>query len=377
MNKLLLTLVALLSLGSCVSNSQIPSAEEVKQISQRVADWQITHFENQQLYRAPWNGRTVQDNKIYHDLQWQNAAFYIGLHQFSTITPDPKYRNWLIQMGQSHGFKLHEREFHADDHAVGQLYLSLYEHYKESDFIEPLKDQFDNMIENEEANNWHWWWCDALFMSPPVWAHLSKITNDPKYLNYMDSQYHMTYDKLWCEDESLFFRDLKYLDKQEENGEKIFWSRGNGWVFGGLALMIPDLPQDWAGRDFYIDLFKTMALKIKEIQREDGTWSAGLLGSIEHYPAIETSGTSFFTFGLAWGINNGLLDRKIYEPVMFKGWNALMAAVNRDGMLTHVQGVGAAPAASSAEYTEVYGSGAFLAAGAEVYKYINNFYDSK
>ncbi len=373
MKKLLLTIVTLITIG--VSCTKAPSADEVKQITQRVADWQIDHFDNQQLYRAPWSGRTVQDNKIYHELQWQNAAFYTGLYEFSTITPDAKYRNWLDQKGQDHGFKLHTREFHADDHAVGQFYLKLYEYYKKPQLYAPLKRQFDKMLTKENANDWHWWWCDALFMSPPVWARLSKVTGDPKYLEYMDLHYHMTYDKLWSDEQSLFYRDLNFLDKYEANGEHIFWSRGNGWVFGGLALMIPDLPEDWAGREFYIDLYKRMAVKIKEIQREDGTWSAGLLGSVEDYQDIETSGTSFFTFGLAWGISNGLLDRKTYEPVMFKGWNALTQAVNDEGMLTHVQGVGSSPDVSTADYTEVYGSGAFIAAGTEVYKYIKRFYE--
>ncbi len=373
MKKFLPAFIALLIAIGCVPQSKLPDAEEVKQITQKVADWQIEHFDEQELYRAPWNGKTIRDNKKYHDLQWQNAAFFAGLYQFTTLTSDSHYINWLNQMGQDHWFKLHNRVFHADDHAVGQFYLKLYEYYGKPQLYYPLKKQFDEMLVSDEANKWHWWWCDALFMSPPVWARLSKATRDNKYLEYMDSQYHMTYDKLWCEEESLFFRDLNYLDKSEKNGEKIFWARGNGWVFGGLALMIPDLPEDWEGREFYVDLFKTMAVKIKDIQREDGTWSAGLLGSVEDYPAIETSGTSFFTFGLAWGIRNGYLDRETYEPVMLKGWNALANAVNEDGMLTHVQGVGAEPASSCEEYTEVYGSGAFLAAGAELYHYIKHF----
>ena len=71
-----------------------------------------------------------------------------------------------------------------------------------------------------------------------VITRLAKITNDPKYLDYMDEQYHMTYDILWDKQEQLFFRDKSYLDQTEKNGRKLFWARGNGWVFGGLALMI-------------------------------------------------------------------------------------------------------------------------------------------
>ncbi len=369
----LITAFVIAAIAAVSCTNTLPDSQEVKEITQKVADWQIEHFEDQALYRAPWNGKSVRNNKVYHDLQWQNAAFFTGLYQFTTITQDASYINWLNQMGRDHNFKLHNRFFHADDHAVGQFYLHLYEYYGKPQLYYQLKKQFDEILAHEDAYKWHWWWCDALFMAPPVWARLAKATHNKKYLEYMDTHYHMTYDKLWCEEESLFYRDMKLLERKEKNGKGTFWARGNGWVFGGLALMIPDLPSDWEGREFYVELYKTMAAKIKDIQREDGTWSAGLLGDVEDYPSIETSGTSFFTFGLAWGIRNGLLDRKEYEPTMLRGWEALVGAVNEEGMLTHVQGVGFAPEASSEEYTEVYGSGAFIAAGSELYKYIQHF----
>ncbi|MDO6425126.1 glycoside hydrolase family 88 protein, partial [Saccharophagus degradans] len=82
-------------------------------------------------------------------------------------------------------------------------------------------------------------------MAPPVWTKLSKVTQDSKYLDFMDKQYHKTYNMLWDKEEKLFFRDKSYFNVREKNGEKIFWARGNGWVFGGLALMIPDFPNDW------------------------------------------------------------------------------------------------------------------------------------
>ena len=205
-------------------------------------------------------------------------------------------------------------------------------------------------------------------MAPPVWARLAKITGEQKYLDFMDQEYHATYDLLWDKEEKLFWRDSSYFPKRETNGEKLFWARGNGWVFGGLALMIPDLPKDWEGRAFYIELYKEMAASLKATQREDGTWSMGLLGGVEGYPIKETSGTSFFTFGLAWGINNGVLDRATYEPMTLKAWQALTECVTEDGMLGYVQPVGAAPGDSFADKTEVYGIGAFLAAGSEVYK---------
>jgi len=125
--------------------------------------------------------------------------------------------------------------------------------------------------------------------------------------------------------------------KHEKNEEKIFWSRGNGWVFGGLAIMIPDLPADWEGRAFYIDLYQKMAARLLEIQREDGTWSMGLTGDSKDYPNKETSGTSFFAFGPAWGIREGFLDRETYAPALYKAWNALAGCVTDEGMLVWVQ----------------------------------------
>ncbi|MFR9636440.1 MAG: glycoside hydrolase family 88 protein [Rikenellaceae bacterium] len=354
-----------------------PTAEQIKELTQRVADWQIEHHEDQGVYRAlpPIEERKKwQHSNKYPDQDWIPATLFAGMYQFTTITSDTKYVNWLNQKGQDSGFKLFKRIYHADDHCVGQFYLNLAQYYDKVQLYQPTRRQFDEIMASDKADDWHWNWCDALFMAPPVWTRLSKLTEDQRYLEYMDSQYHMTYDKLWSEEESLFYRDLSYLESQEENGKGVFWSRGNGWVFGGLAMMIPDMPSDWDGREFYVELFQTMAARLKELQREDGTWSSGLLGDVESYKNIETSGSSFFTFGLAWGINYGLLDRATYEPTLLKAWSAIAGAVNEDGMLGYVQGVGAAPGASYENYTELYGAGAFLAAGTQMYNFVNKFY---
>lgn len=113
-----------------------------------------------------------------------------------------------------------------------------------------------------------------------------------------------------------------------------------------------------------------MAASLKDLQRADGTWSMGLLGGVEGYPVKETSGTSFYVYGMAWGLNNGILDRATYEPVILKGWNALAGCVIEEGVLGYVRPVGAAPGDSFPNNIEVYGIGAFLAAGSEVYRMV-------
>ena len=353
--------------------------ESVKALTRQVADWQIAHHEEQGKYRAlPTVPPAWSNRERYHDLDWHHGALYAGMNQWRKIANEPKYTQWLQDIAQRNKWTLHVRPYHADDHTVGQFYLSFYEDFKQAEMLNPTQQQFNWILENPKtgtldwlAENTHahdrWGWCDALFMSPPVWARLAKITGEQKYLDFMDQEYHATYDLLWSKKDKLFWRDSSFFGQTEQNGEDIFWARGNGWVFGGLALMIPDLRNDWQGRQFYVDLFTDMAKRIKSIQREDGTWSMGLLGGVEGYPEVETSGTSFFTFGLAWGINQGILDSDEYRPVVMKAWRALQLAVNHEGMLGNVQPVGAAPGDSYPNYTEVYGVGAFLAAGSELY----------
>ena len=67
---------------------------------------------------------------------------------------------------------------------------------------------------------------------------------------------------------------------------------------------------------------------------------------------------------------NGILKKKKYWPVIEKGWKALASSVRADGMLGYVQAIGAAPGHSDENTTEVYGVGAFLLAGSEMYKAI-------
>lgn len=383
----LLLLWAFLFLAGCSSHTAVTgtgsgeiSPESVKALTRKVADWQIETFEEQGKYRAlPNRPPDWMHREQYHDLEWQNGALYVGMNQWRKVADDPKYAEWLRSIGERNQWKLHQRPYHADDQAVGQFYLSFYEDFNQPEMLTPVRKQFDWILQNPkrgtldwEVENTHahdrWGWCDALFMAPPVWARLAKVTGDAKYLEFMDREYHATYDLLWSEKDHLFWRDSSYFSQHEKNGEDIFWSRGNGWVFAGLALMIPDLPASWDGRAFYLDIYEKMARRLKSIQRADGTWSMGLLGGTEGYPVKETSGTAFYAFGLAWGINAGILDQELYEPAVLRAWRALSESVTEEGLLGHVQPVGAAPGDSFPDYTEVYGVGAFLAAGSEIYK---------
>ena len=179
-------------------------------------------------------------------------------------------------------------------------------------------------------------------MGPPTWVRLYAATGDERYLDFAVTNWWRTTDYLYDKDEHLFFRDSTFFQKREANGKKVFWSRGNGWVMAGLVRVLQYLPTNHPDRPRFEQLFKEMAAKIVSLQQPDGLWRASLLDP-EDFPAKETSGSGFFTYALAWGVNQGLLDRAKYEPAVRKGWAALVDCVGANGKLTHVQPVGSDP----------------------------------
>ena len=206
-------------------------------------------------------------------------------------------------------------------------------------------------------------------MAPPAFARLYTVTGDKKYLDWADKMWWRTSDYLYDKKEGLYYRDSRYFGKKTTpNGAKVFWSRGNGWVIGGLVRVLQHMPSDYPTRAKYIKQFREMAATLKTRQGKDGLWNPSLL-DFDDCPGGETSGSGFFTYALCWGINNGILDAKTYWPTVEAGWKGLMGCVDANGKLCYVQPIGAAPDAFGKHTTQVYGTGAFMLAGSEVLKY--------
>ncbi len=364
MKKITVLLVTLMVSLLCFAQ---PKPEEVKKDMKRVADWQIEHF------RDVFSGR----NGPHHPLHWTNGALYVGMVKWADMAEDDTYWEWMKSIADEYEYQLHNRVYHADDHTVGQMYVALYRKYGDKNMLKPTMERFRYInyhpamtdllwVGNKNYKHDRWSWCDALFMSPPVWAQLYNITGDEMYIDFMMKEFKATTDYLFDKKESLYYRDQSYMGKLD-NGNKIFWGRGNGWVFGGLTSIMDELDPASKEYKYFLKIFKKMAARLLEIQTEKGHWAMSLLGA-EDYPTPETSGTAFYTFGLAWGINNGILDKEEYAPAVYSAWDALTSYITEDGMLGYVQPIGAAPGKAWPDKTEVYGTGAFLAAGAEIYK---------
>jgi unsaturated rhamnogalacturonyl hydrolase len=327
--------------------------KDVVRAVRKVADWQLDR---------------VRKN---YSQDWTFAALYAGFMAVPSSVNGNTYQDAMRDMGTQFNWQLGPRTEHADDHAVGQTYLELYEKNHDPATLAPTRQRMDALIQRtDDPQKPLWWWCDALFMAPPVLADLSKVTGDPKYLNFMDREWWITSKLLYDSQLHLYSRDASFLDKHEANGAKVFWSRGNGWVMAGLVRVLTVMPQNYPDRQQYVTQFQQMAKAVAAIQGADGLWRPGLLDA-EAYKLPEVSGSAFITYALAWGVRTGVLDRKEYMPVVKKAWAGLLTHVYQDGRLGCIQPIGAAPGQFTPTSSYVFGVGAFLLAGSEIYNLSN------
>ena len=327
-----------------------------------------------------WVMKTYQKDKNYCNQGWVSGVLYNGLFDWAEITDKKEYFDFMKRIFSRYYWQLGNRMYHGDDLCVGQVYLDMYAKYKQEKMWIPTKARIDWIIENPPIGNIditkgvsdRWWWCDALYMAPAIFTRLYTLTGDKKYLKFAHKEYLDCYEHLYDKDEHLFFRDGKYLNAKDEKGGKVFWSRGNGWVLGGLAEVLKYLPEeDKKYRPFYEQLLQEMSEKIASLQREDGYWRTNLLNA-DIYPMPETSGTGLFTYAIMYGINQGILPADKYLPIVRKGWDAMVKAVNTEGKVGWTQMVAQKPGKVVKKDTRAYSVGSLLMIASELYRYLDN-----
>lgn len=339
-------------LATDLSYSTKPKA--VAKAMRKVANWQL------------------ERSQPYFDRIWTWSVLYSGFMATSDALGDPRYRDAMLGMGKKFDWELRSKLPNADDQSVGQTYLELYLLDKDPAMMKPTQIALDHILAAPRdsaipGKEIPWWWCDALFMAPPVWSRMYAATGDRKYINYLDEEWARTSRLLYNTNEHLYARDLTYINKKQANGQPMFWSRGNGWVMGGIIRTLQYLPQDDPARAMYIEQLKQMAARLASIQGSDGLWRAGLLDP-GAYDLPEISGSALITFAMAGGVNAGYLDAKTYRPIIDKAWAGMLHHVYADGRLGCIEQTGAEPAPFKASASYTYGVGAFLLAGSEIYK---------
>ena len=310
---------------------------------------------------------------------WTRGTYYEGLMAYYYICRDTDLYTYAVDWGTFHKWEPTyggTTATDADFICCTQTYIELYQLDPKPERISKITSNADYLINSTRSN--YWWWIDALQMAMPVFAKLGTVYSDNKYFDalyrfYSFTRYRSKGTGLYNTTDHLWYRDSTFLPPiTSPNGKQVYWSRGNGWVFAGLARVLDVMPETAPHYAEYLTTFLEMAEALIAVQRYDGFWNMNLADSL-HYGGKETSGTAFFTFGLAWGINKGILSDAIYRPYVVKAWNGMVNdALHPDGAIGYMQTTGKEPVPGVAydilPAFEDYGLGAFLLAGSQVYK---------
>ncbi|GGD60432.1 glycoside hydrolase family 88/105 protein [Lacimicrobium alkaliphilum] len=400
-------IISLLMVGGCHSSpAQSTNLNQAKLIEtmETVSDWQWQQFDassnqftgyDESAHMSPTSGDS-------HPQGWVYAAFYVGMARYARLAEESgndEHLQRLKRIAKHSRYLFAPRIYNADDYAIGQLYLDLYEKYQDPAMITPLRVIFDQILNSPPTVDLRfervtqksqftgelmadyfdgrgfsyapcknrWCWADALFMGPPVWFHLANVTGDERYRDFANQEFWETVDLLWDEEDHLFFRDTRFFDKREPNGEKVIWARGVGWVAAGLARILEQLPTDYPERPRYEAIFQKLMARLAGAQQPDGFWRPSVLAP-ETQPYKETSGTALIAFAFASGINQGVLNKDTYMPVALSAWQALTGAIQPDGKLGWVQQIAASPDSVDENDSQIYAVGAFLLTGTELYQ---------
>lgn len=376
MKKSLLALLMLCFAAASVAAEELQPRAEVLKTMRSVNDYLMLKRYPDPTAVMPYYSR----KKVYESNIWTRAVYYEGLMALYSICPDNRYYDNAVQWADFHKWGMRRDDTttrNADNYCCSQTYIDLYRLEPHPERLRKTIALCDMLVNTPQVEDWTW--IDAIQMGMPVLVKLAVLKNDMRYAEKAHAMYLWSRNTLagglYNEKEGLWWRDKDFVPPYKEpNGEDCYWSRGNGWVVAALVRVLEALPDDAPHRDLYIKDLRAMCKAAKACQREDGYWNVSLHDE-RNFGGKEVTGTSLFVYGMAWGINNGLLDRAEFLPVVTKAWNAMVReAVHKNGFLGYVQGTGKEPkdgqpvTRDSKPDFEDYGVGCFLLAGSEVYK---------
>ncbi|WP_024993305.1 glycoside hydrolase family 88/105 protein [Phocaeicola paurosaccharolyticus] len=372
MNKnLVITILMVLTCGKIVSQ-EIPNQKETLATLVKVNN----HF----MSKWPDPRTATFVGKYRSSNLWTRAVYYEGLMELYKIYPQDTFYNYIFDWGEFHKWCPRDGAAtrNADNYCCSQIYIDMYRITKQWGMIQNVKTNMDMLVNTPQANDWNW--IDAIQMGMPVFAKLGNVTGEQKYFDKMWQMYdfsrnHDGDNGMYNEKDGLWWRDKDFDPPYKEpNGKNCYWSRGNGWVYAALVRVLDEIPSNETHRNDYIKDFINMSKALKSCQRKDGFWNVSLHDET-NFGGKETTGTSLFIYGMAWGVRNNILDRNEYLPILLKAWNAVVKdAVHSNGFLGYVQGTGKEPKDSQpVTYNTVpnfddFGVGCFLLAGTEIYK---------
>ena len=218
----------------------------------------------------------------------------MGLTHLADVSGEKRFRDAILAMGRANQWQLGPRTYHADDHVIGQSYLWAATHGAGPEAIAPLKATLrcdpreaprraPELLRAAERLRRHGLPARAgagatrCSWRRPRGSSSRKQTGD-----------RATPISRWpssgrrrrsCSTRPRICTSATAASSNAATtqGRKLFWSRGNGWVFAGIANMLDALPADDPHRVGIEKLFREMADKLKSLQKPDGYWAPSLL----------------------------------------------------------------------------------------------------
>lgn len=372
MNRRLFCFILLVLASLSTAAQPMPSSTDVRKVCDLVNSYFMTTY-------SDYTANSFVRGKTRPSNIWTRGVYYEGLMAWYGCNPHEEYYDYAYNWAEFHkwNFRSSPATRNADDLCASQTYIDLYRLCPIEQHLRPTRAQMAMMLGNAKVDDWTW--IDAIQMYMPSLAKMGALTGDERYFEKMWQMYSYSRNVigggLFNVNEGLWWRDADFVPPYKEpNGANCYWSRGNGWVIAALVRTIAEMPSSAVHRSQFVADFLSMAKAVVKCQRADGFWNVSLLCE-DNYGGIELSGTALFVYSLAWGVNNGILDKATYEPVVLKAWNAMVSCcVRTDGSLAYVQGTGKQPSDGqpvtfdSRPDFEDYGTGCFLLAASEVYK---------
>lgn len=359
---------------SSYDEAEMPSGESIVNLAKKINDYWIKT-----------GGNTGDDATNYnhgHSITsefWAPSVFYTGNMEAYYLTGDENYTDYAARWGSNNIYNGSAWNTKADtgrtgrwfpdNHTSLQTYLDMFSitsdggYDPDNEMIRnavTIMEEMEDMSVSELKNSKGYWdRIDFFYMELPNWTKMYLLTGEEKWLDKLRELYDDRKAALYDEETGLFYRDTNYIydpnatynpdgdgsyQKISPNGKKILWSRGNGWAMAALARIMQDLPDNRTeDRQEYEAVFKKMAETLIRVQGEDGFWRMNL-DDYDHDIRPETSGTVFFAYGLAWGINHGILEKETYYPAVRKAFLGLNAnAIRPDGLVGRSELISAYP----------------------------------
>lgn len=361
----------LLSVCAFTSLAQTSKAYDILAMARRTNNYFMEKFADPNaIYHA--------NKKAYETNLWTRAVYYEGLMALYEVDPQQRYADYVDLWGNHHNWlpRKGKDNMNADNQCCQQVYIDRFLQSGNRECIANVGNNLDGQMNT--GKNDFWTWIDAIQMAMPVYAKYAKMTGQRKYLDYAMSSYKWTRDTLasglFNKKEGLWWRDKDYVPPyKEQDGNNCYWSRGNGWVYAAIVRVMQTLPKNSKEYKYLKKDFLAMTKALVKCQRKDGFWNVSLVSPVT-FGGPEMTGTSLFLYGMAWGVNNGILSQKKYSATMEKAWKAIASCIHPNGFIGYNQGTGKDPSAgqpvtfNSMPDFEDYGTGCLLLAAAEYYK---------